>query len=428
MKRFVTASSLFLSALVTLCGCEKTDFIEKGKPEVDLQADPTRLVTSVVHLYSDTTYIVSGNLNINAGQKLIVDAGTLVKVRNAGSVNINTGGSIEARGTSDEPIVFTSAALKGSQAFIQTASPNVWNGFTVYGPSTVTSPVVLNFVRIEFCDGLGLYSLDSTASIHNVQVSYAQDNSFYISGGNMRAYNLVSYAASGSDYRLAGGYTGLLQNLVAYRHPYFPAAPQATIAGMYIEGAATFPSVSNLSVVGPGSQVVTVDAYRDNAAAGVIVRGPARLRIKNSAILGFPKGALNIADATTANSLQFGPSVFAYNTVQSEDTSRLFYLPNNIYAGYTADDFRGFMLGRGAQNFQNQHLLTVEAFGLASPFDYDNNLSLLPVTGSLLLGNTDFGDPVFSGPFFKKHTYRGALGQEDWQQGWVNYKPLQTQY
>ncbi len=395
-------------------------------PEAVLNTGDLRLTYPTIHLVRDTTYILASEININAGQKLVIDAGTLIRVANNVAVNVVAGGSIEVKGSHNNPVVFTSTAPKGSQGF----ADNNWQGISITASTAPQASIILSYMRVEFCggrnrDALSFTNVDSTAVLNNIQVSYSQSNSFSFNGGNARAHNLVSYASSLSDYRLSTGYKGLMQNIIAFRHPYFPQISPASFAGLYIDGVNTLPIISNLSVIGPGGQSSASDAYNNNFAAGIFVTNGAKFLIKNSVIIGFIKGALSINNAETARAIEFGPSKLDYSIVQNQDTSRLFYIPLNIYRRYTALNFKNFMLG---SNFKNQSLLSTDDFKLTDPFNYDVNPNITPSTGSPLFSGADFQDPFFSNSFFQQVSHRGAIGQQDWQQGWVNYLPLQTNY
>ena len=63
-----------------------------------------------------------------------------------------------------------------------------------------------------------------------------------------------------------------------------------------------------------------------------------------------------------------------------------------------------------------------------NPYDYDNGPDAMPKTASLLLSGANFDGSIFSDPFFKKVNYRGALGSDNWMQGWTNFNPLRTNY
>ena len=117
---------------------------------------------------------------------------------------------------------------------------------------------------------LSLVNVDSTTTLNNIQVSYSfATPSFEFSGGNCNARHLVSYASLGSDFNIEDGYTGMMQYLLAYRHPYFaPSEGSGTsLAGLLISGSASFPAISNLTVIGPDTAKGTSLKYSDTTSA-----------------------------------------------------------------------------------------------------------------------------------------------------------------
>jgi hypothetical protein len=446
--------------VVCFLGCKKeTVFKTYAKPEITINANDTRLTDRIIHFFKDTVYVLAANLSRHNGEVLIIDAGVLVKVNDGLSVTINPGARIEARGTTAEPIVFTSSAYKGSQGFVSytTTTEHSWLGMAIYGnypggiDSTPAGTGILHYMRIEFAGRsynqsnfqtlppLLLQNIGKGTSIENIQVSYSvASNSIEISGGNFNAHNLVSYASGGTDFYLKDGYTGMLQNLLAYRHPFF--SPQlssgTTLAGLLIDGPSTFPAISNITVLGPDLQIGTNPKYLDTISAGpfgtvngsrvasLVIRG-GQFHIRNSIFLGFPKGGFYLDERNSAISLQQNVSDFTYSIVHCNDSARAFYLSPDVYPPYTSRDLKDFMMQPG---FNNQLFFSSSPFILTDPYNYDFNPNPLPQAGSPLLTGANFETTVFSDPFFGKVSYRGALGSENWLQGWTNFIPLQTNY
>ncbi|MEO5562576.1 MAG: hypothetical protein ABIR18_04055 [Chitinophagaceae bacterium] len=438
---------ILLTVIVTLVtGCERESLYHtKAKPEVFLNTGNARLQSNLLHFSKDSVYILVSDLSRNAGQSLVIEAGTLVKVNDKVAITIGEGATIDAKGTSSDPIVFTSSANRGGAGAISGSTNNsdrFWYGLRIYGNALNqpgTSSGTISFVRIEFAGGndnfLGLPSLllqniDKATKLDNIQVSYSYStSSFEFNGGDCNALNLVSYASGGNDFYLREGYKGKLQNLLAYRHPYFPAGTgvfSAPLGGVVLDGVSTFPVISNLSVIGPGLQDGVSIHYtvESGPRAGLIVNNGAKFMVRNSVLLGFPIGGFYMNDKNSAIALQSGQSEFMYSIVHSNDINRSFYLPSTIYPPFVSADFKSFML---EQRFGNNLFTEINEFMLVNPFEYDNNPDPLPKTGSPLLTGANF-DGGFADPFFKKVSYRGALGTENWMQHWTNFKPLQTNY
>lgn len=453
------ATGICVFAVAFLFSCTK-DTISKSyaAPQITLSTGDKRLAETDIHFSKDTTYILATDMNRYEGQTLLIDAGTLIKVNDGVAITINPGATIEATGTAMEPIVFTSSATEGTAGYTGTfgnSSEHSWAGISISGngDSTSSGSGVLIYVRIEFASGsvnndalapaLQLNNVTKGTTIQNVQVSYAVAwGSFKISGGNFDAKNLVSYASRLSDFVLTDGYKGRLQNVLAYRHPYFVPFTAAaitdgsTVAGLLISGLGTFPSISNMTVVGPGNVTGSNQKYFDTTSSGPFnsVRGSivaplaitgGEFHIRNSAFEGFPKTGIYLGNFIPASSLLAGTSDFNYSTVQCPDQQRGFYLFPNTLPPYTSYDFTDYTLN---QSFGNQLYFDESQLMLTDPYNYDVNPNPFPETGSPLLSGANFDGPVFNDPFFTKTAYRGALGIDNWLQGWTNFLPLQTNY
>src|SRR5262245_55171705 len=98
--------------IVASAGCTREYvFINRRLPETTLAAGDARLTGKDLHLSSDTAYVLATNLSRDSGQSLSIEAGTLIKVMDKLAIIINPGATIDAKGTAERPIVFTSTAL-----------------------------------------------------------------------------------------------------------------------------------------------------------------------------------------------------------------------------------------------------------------------------------------------------------------------------
>jgi hypothetical protein len=447
MKNNKIAFYLLLLLTAGSFGCKKdSPFIHRHLPETTINGNDPRLSSDNIHLSKDTVYILAAYLGRDSGQTLSIEAGTLIKVKDRLAIIINPGATIEAKGTASDPIVFTSFAYEGSPGAITSDgsySDHYWSGIRIYGNSAGASPAgsgTMSYVRIEFAGGdasaiawpgLLLQNVTHETTLENIQVSYSYANpSFEFSGGDCNARNLVSYGSGNSDFYLHQGYKGMLQDLLAYRLPYFPLYYNPfNFAGMLISEAATEPLISNLSVIGPDQQNGTTLTYtqsfiKDGIIASLITTGGCKFHIRNSAMSGFPRQGWALDNNATATSLVNGTSDLTYSILHCDDSSKTFYLKPGTYGGNTSADFKNFML---QSQFSNQQFLTTNEFALTDPYNYNKYPNPLPKTGSPLLNGANFDSP-FSDAFFQKVNYLGAIGTDNWLKGWTNFLPLQTNY
>lgn len=465
MKQYFSIKIFFpfslLLAILTVMGCKKQEYIKTilKKPEKRIEEFQlaSRSYPAIIKLYNDTVYILDIDFTREAGQQLIIEEGTLIKaglrplanlgssVPSAGSITIKRGGILIANGTRNQPIVFTSNALKSTQ------SVN-WGGINIQGKSTdndIANPVnvdatdfsgSLNFCRIEFAP-LTLRAVGSSSIIENVMVSYTKRNgvsAYNIYGGTFNARNLISYACAGpSDFYITNGYTGKMQNILAYRNPFSGESgsiPLNTLSGIFLENNPfnpvnarpyTFPAISNLTVVGPNGQEGSAPQYNatDIRSAAIVTTGSAGFNLSNSLFMGYPKTCWLLDDANTARALQSGINAISYSVFQAMDTSRVFYLKPGSYPPYSSYDFRNFVL---APALKNKVFLSVDDFSFTNLFNY-NNPGLLPKENSVVLTGANF-QGIYADPFFIPVSNLGAFGKDEWYKGWANFTPLKTNY
>ena len=445
MKRNKIILALF-ALMVSSAACKRESvYVSRRLPQSIITAGDARLIPSTLHLSKDTAYVLATDLVRDSGQVLSIEAGTLVKVMDKLSIVIHPGAAIDARGTEKDPIVFTSSAVMGSAGAVVIGTgydlDHYWYGIRIYGSvksSANSGSGVLAYARIEFAGGnfnsagwpsLLLQNVSKQTTLENIQVSYSYANAaFEFYGGDCSARNLVSYAGGNSDLYLHQGYKGMLQNILAYRHPYFPVASNS-FASLYIADTATLPVISNLTVLGPGLQSGTSDSYLQSYNPGgwtsaLTITGGARFHIGNSVFAGFPRYTWYLSDGKVVEGIINDQSDLTHSVFQHTDSTKAFYLKPGTYGGTTSSEFRSYVL---QSSFANRFFLSFDDLLLTDPYNYNVRPDPLPKTGSPLLSGASF-DGAFSDPFFKTADHCGALGADNWLQGWTNFLPLQTNY
>jgi hypothetical protein len=438
---FLTA----LSFAVFSGGCTKESReLKRDKPE-KLLAETNGAGTRLKHvkLYKDTVYVLNGIFRRESGELLEIEPGTVIKAqRSPGTaLLIQRGAFIMARGTTTEPIVFTSAAPSGTQA------NGSWGGITIEGRAPVNtsnpgsgipsdSSGVLSFVRVEF-GGITLRGVGDKTTLDHLQVSYSGGRyAFRFEGGTFNARYLLSFAsAAEADFYFTNGCNARLQHVLAYRHPFFGRNGTDTyLTGMLIENnqfsnqnalPKTNPVISNATILGMGNLPQALKIYSDTNArtAALIATGGTLFQLRNCVFAGFPAAAWYLNDHQTAAAINF-QSATATHSVFHSGTLRDFYLQPGSYLPFGSGDFKNFML---QDQFRNRVFQRIEDLGYAGAFNFSKPaLQLAP--GSALLTGADFSGNIFSHPFFVRVPYIGAPGTDDWLQGWVNFEPLRTEY
>jgi hypothetical protein len=235
------------------------------KPSKNEFAQPSRILVGDINkdtkLYKKDVYLLMGNVFVTDSATLTIEPGTVIlgDVKTKGSLTIADGSKIIAEGTQTDPIVFSSNAdvrKKGDWGgvFIHGSAPvnkigSRWNLNMGLNPPTPTSTFyggenlesnsgILRYVRIEYAgnrtkdygyfNGLTLAGVGNQTVIENVMVSYCQGNSFYVRGGNVNLYNLISFHASRADFKFEDGTNATIHNSLAARSPYVSAAGKGT--------------------------------------------------------------------------------------------------------------------------------------------------------------------------------------------------------
>lgn len=416
-------------------------------------------------LSANEKYILRGFVYVTQGTTLTIEPGTVIfgDKASSGSLIIEQGAQIQARGTATQPIVFTSAQPAGSRNY------GDWGGLVILGRAPVNRAAAfqpegnirvtgtyggdapndnsgtLQYVRIEFpgvplttqtnseINGLTLYGVGSGTTIDHIQVSYSGDDSFEWFGGTANAKYLVAYRGFDDDFDTDHGYSGKVQFAVSLRDPN--VADQSTSNGFesdnYDPGTPADAPRNGLPLTAPVFANTSIFAFNQAPSAerapsgsgpygrAMHLRRNTSTSVFNSVLVGYPEGlrldgAATLANATS-NQMQLRGIVLANVTK-----------PLAGAGGVTDQQATDFFNTAAYQN-QIVPLANLATFGLnANQFNLAQPAFVLNTGSSLLTGAvwTDKG----ADPFFEKVQYRGAFGTTDWTTGWTNFNPQQAQY
>ncbi|MBE9583161.1 hypothetical protein IM792_01735 [Mucilaginibacter sp. JRF] len=460
---YITFFSLCLC--LSLFSCKKNDGELSGnKPIAKLPGE----IRADRALSSDSVYTFETSVLVTNNAVLTIAPGTVIKSRNtAGGEGrsdffiIDRGAKIIAEGTKEQPIVFTSGSPASQRQH------GDWGGLYIAGnapvsaydentgmPSLTIAPRganvppgggedpadnsgVLKYVRIEFAGissvdsyGLTCVGVGSGTVIENVQVSYTQTSGFGFFGGTVNARNLIAFNTRGAGFLYTNGYNGNQQFLLSYKHPYF-AAPGSfiyTCDGILVLNDIvnnpiernTRPVISNLTVIGPYNNPGYNDMQPWNAAINMNYNS--NIALRNSILMGMPKGGLKFSDDMAAMHLLDGSTEFSYNMAHS----------NNFTDAYTVDMSYVYSVDTTAvieyaESHNNTRHQSPDDIALADPFNFQLP-NTLPRAGSAALTGANFSGSDFDKVFFNKVNYRGAFGTINWMDGWTNFYPVTTNY
>ena len=245
MKRMFTFAAI--AALVST-SCETSPPVENKDKII------TGLISEDTYWYADTAYEMAGKVVVKEGVTLFIEAGTVVKARDGqGSLStaliIAQGGKIQATGTTEAPIVFTSIYDNGTN--LDETDMGLWGGIVVLGYAPISADAatalveglpanepfavyggnnihdnsgVLKYVSIRHAgtllgdgnelNGLTLGGVGSATVIDNIEVVGNLDDGIEFFGGTVNASNLLVWAQGDDAFDIDQAYAGTISNFV----------------------------------------------------------------------------------------------------------------------------------------------------------------------------------------------------------------------
>jgi len=465
MKRIVI---LGCSALVLFTGCRKIEVDDNGGSNGGATADNFILsgrIDSDKTLETGKTYRLRGTVYVVDGAKLTIQPGVTIlgEKSSRGALVITRGTQIFANGTASQPIVFTSDAANpqrgdwGGIVILGRARTNAsFNG--VAGVGEIEGGVnnaeglglyggaddgdnsgVLKYVRVEYAgyaflpdkelNGITFGGVGNGTVVENIQVSYANDDSFEWFGGSVNARYLISYKGLDDDFDMDNGFSGRLQFGIALRDSSIADVSQSN--GFEIDNDAggssvanapqTSAVISNFTIIGPRATA----ANTGNALfrRGVHTRRNSAVSIFNSIIMGWPTGWNLDGSTGTPTDINYSgatPKAFVANTILAGNNTQLAYSAHAAApTGWSTADLVSYF---NRANGGNALLATTAEAGLVAPFQYDGTVDFNAAAGAPAAGGGEFSNAKLVHPFFVPTGFRGAAGVGDtWWKGWTRY-------
>lgn len=193
-------------------------------------------VTGDVTLDAGINYVLNSSYIVQNGGKLTIPAGTKITARDGGTgvyIAVLKGGEIDIQGTSDNPVVISSA----------NANPGDWGGLTICGKATTTAGVdaeaeVGGFIYGGTTDndssgsitylvikgtgaqinsesqynGISLYAVGSGTTIENISVINGADDGVEFFGGTVSATNVYLENNEDDSVDWTEGWNGTVTN------------------------------------------------------------------------------------------------------------------------------------------------------------------------------------------------------------------------
>ncbi|MFT3825701.1 MAG: hypothetical protein QM731_17405 [Chitinophagaceae bacterium] len=424
-------------------------------------------ITKDTVLKAGNTNYLEGLVYITNNATITIEAGAVVQGKYTdpiGGLIITRGAKINAVGTADKPIVFTSASpnprsgdwagivLLGiaptNASYNGTAGlgeieggVNDADGNGLYGKDKngVTkaddSSGVMKYVRIQYAgyaflpdkeiNSLTLGGVGNKTVIDHIQITYAKDDGIEWFGGTVNCSYLISYKTQDDDFDTDNGFSGRVQfgliirdSLIAdlSNSEAFESDNDANGSTLTPQTSAVF---SNVTAIGPKATLTNKGSSL--FLAGAHIRRNTQLSIYNSVFLGWPTGILIDASKGRATDLNMQDSTLRlrYNIIAGCDNA-LNYAASGTPTGATQASVISWFTN---PYFGNSILTNVSDAKFVNPFNY-TNLDPTPFGTSPAATGASFDtakDPKLTG--FKVVTFRGGIApagdDANWWRGWT---------
>ncbi|MBW3552354.1 MAG: hypothetical protein KY466_02525 [Gemmatimonadetes bacterium] len=284
-------------------------------------------------LSADTTYYLTGVVTVEDGATLSVEAGTLIladAMVQPTALIIEQGGRIDAQGTADAPIVFTSSKPAGER------TRGDWGGVVINGRAQCNFPNqddciaegfaaqyggnlndddsgTMRYVRIEFAgyevslgNELNLLTMNGVGSgttLEYIQVHQGLDDGFEWFGGTVDLKYAVASGASDDSFDYSTGWQGRGQFWIALQDPNdadngFEVDNNDPDTGALPR---TDPTIYNITLVGKGATGTAGESTR-----GLLFRLGTAGEVRNAIVIGFGTAGLDIDGTETAAECENG--------------------------------------------------------------------------------------------------------------------------
>jgi hypothetical protein len=414
-------------------------------------------------LQAKYTYKLRGLVYVTNGAILTIEPGTKIvgETGQRGGLIITRSSKIIADGTADKPIVFTSESANpqrgdwagvvilgnaptnssyNGQAGIGEVEGGVNNsdGLGLYGLGASSNPAdnsgILRYVRIEYAgyaflpdkeiNGLTFGGVGSNTVVDNVQVSYANDDSYEWFGGTVNCKHLISFKTLDDDFDTDNGFSGKVQFGISLRDSAvadiskseaFESDNDANGSNLTPQTSAVF---SNMTVMGP--KATLNNTGNSLFVWGAQIRRNSTISLFNSIIMGYPVGLYIDATKGIPTDNNIPNSLMVQNTIIAGcPTPVLYGASTTAPTGATTASITSWF---NTTSYGNSILTNTTDVGLVAPFNYTNP-DFNPTASSPAASGASFGNAkLSSGGFFTNVSYKGACAVGDtWWKGWTKF-------
>ena len=375
-------------------------------------------------------YLLRGGVFIQ--KKLIIQDGTQIFGEGGSFLVIDQGAKIDAQGTRERPIIFTSAQPEGQRRrgdwggiiFNGRAPINVPGGVAEgegdtgqYGGGTNPDPAdnsgILRFVRVEYggfaispdneLNCVAFQGVGSGTDVDFLTAAWGGDDGVEFFGGSVNARHIVAVGASDDSIDWTEGWTGKVQFAVVQQRG------DEADNGMECDNSAenhnltprSSPKMANVTLVGAPDPATGPGSTR-----GILLRVGTHGQFRNFIVTGFKNVGLEVRDDATFTGFTTGALEirgFIFFNNRNNDP--------NVASGRTTEA----LTASGSKIQQSEDPQLRNPFDTVSP-------DFRPLTGSPALNAANVEANFANDSFFVNAPYVGAFdANDDWTLGWVNW-------
>ena len=305
MRKFFMTSMAFAAIMsaMTLTSCSDD---ENGGSTPALQGtELSGVVEGTLTLNAGTEYTLTGTLTVPAGATLEIPAGTTIKANQGFDkyILVAQGGRLNARGTADNPVVFTANA--------DNAEPGYWGGVIINGYAPISGAMegstgateidnnqpyggtdaadnsgTLTYVEIRYSgarssadiehNGLTLNGVGNGTTINNIYIADGADDAIEFFGGSVNVTNLLAVNCDDDCFDFTQGYNGTLTNCYGVWESDFTST-ESDPRGVEADAQADFTN-NNMTIANYAASQPMQDAIK--------VRRLAKATINNALVIG----------------------------------------------------------------------------------------------------------------------------------------------
>lgn len=402
-------------------------------------------ITSNTTWTSGNTYLLVGNVAVTNNAVLTIQPGTVIRgdKNSKACLIISRGAQINAVGTVNNPIIFTSneepsgngrapadwggVVLLGN-GIINTAcatcltSPkqNYIEGFAtnfneiLYGGNNNTeSSGTMSYCRIEFAgvalsttpnselNSLTMGGVGSGTQIDHIQASFGGDDAFEWFGGAVDAKYLVSFRGLDDDFDTDFGHAGRVQfGLVVRDKDISDAAGDSNgfESDNFNPGIGRLPITrtifSNITVLGPKRDGTVTLPSGEKFERGIFTRRNTAISVHNSIIVGWEKG-WHVSGATTFDNYNANLNLDSAGVVQNV------IIASNVFPKFVHDaggaNSTWYNAYAGITSIDTTKSVAQIAFVNAFPTNLEDNSDFRLQGSSAAATGADFSGPQFNG-------------------------------